>query len=460
MKEFSIAIPYSINEQLKDHLIIGNEQEEVAFAFWYPSYGKNRLTALIHSIEFPNADDRILQGNVIIQPSYFKRVCKMAMQKKCGIALLHSHPGTGWKGMSPDDLRAETKFAPSAETLTDIPFIGLTVAQDGAWSGRLWEYSERKNYYKRKWARSIRVSGERFEIHDCPYLPPKFTYSDNFKRTLTVWGKENHIKLSNLRIGIVGLGSVGSIVAETLARMGMQKITLIDFDKVKKHNLDRTLGATGNDIGKKKVKVIAQSIAKSATAEDFEITTVQYSLAHEKGYRAALDCDVLFSCVDRPRPRYILNHISYNHLIPVIDGGIQVRFDDKMGFIGAEWQVQTVAPGLPCLECLEAYSLFEVDLEINGLLDDPTYLKGLPKEYLNKKNNENIFPFSTNLASMEVFHLIALVTEISETINYGVQRYRFNNGIISNYENKKCREECCFPKGAATGDKDFIVFEK
>jgi hypothetical protein len=266
--------------------------------------------------------------------------------------------------------------------------------------------------------------------------------------------------LARLRIGIVGLGSVGSIVAETLARMGMQKITLIDFDKIEIHNLDRTLGATKKDIGKLKVNIISSSIKKSATAKRLNLRAIPVSIANEQGYRAALDCDLLFSCVDKPRARYILNHISYNHLIPVIDGGIQVRFDDNVKFGGAEWQVQTAFPGRPCLECLEAYTQFEVDLEINNLLEDPRYLKGLPKEYLKKKNNENIFPFSMSVASMEIFHFMVLISEIGETNNFGVQRYRFNNGFISNYENKKCKDECFFPKGVATGDRDYIVYDK
>jgi molybdopterin-synthase adenylyltransferase len=90
--------------------------------------------------------------------------------------------------------------------------------------------------------------------------PPKF--KEAFKRTVTVWGKENHSHLARLRVAVVGLGSVGSIVAETLARMGVEKIVLIDFDEVQEHNLDRLLGATFDDIGSLKTKVMERQLFK------------------------------------------------------------------------------------------------------------------------------------------------------------------------------------------------------
>jgi molybdopterin/thiamine biosynthesis adenylyltransferase len=170
-----------------------------------------------------------------------------------------------------------------------------------------------------------------------------------------VWSPESHAKLARLRIGIVGLGSVGALVAESLARMGCTRFTLIDFDRVEEQNLDRLVIATVADIGRLKVDVAEQRIRRVATAEQVEIHAIPFSVAEDEGYRAALDCDVIFSCVDRPRARHILNHFAYAHLVPVIDGGIGARFKGPR-FTGVDWQLQTVGPGRTCLECLGTYS--------------------------------------------------------------------------------------------------------
>jgi len=449
--EFSISIPEALNTALLSHLIRKDGQEDLCFALYAPSCGYGRHSVLVNEVILPVAHDRQIHGNVSFNEVYFKRACLQAMSKGMGVCFMHSHPYPGWQSMSQDDINAETKMAPTASSLTDFPLVGLTVGSDGIWSGRIWEFSD-SGESNMTWASIIKSVGRSVisSFNDKLLQPP--AYREQFKRTRTVYGTENHQSISRLRIGIVGLGSVGSIIAEMLARMGIQRFVLIDFDIIKEHNLDRQIGSTEEDIGKHKVAIAERVIRKSATSKNLDINIVIDTIASKKAYKAALDCDVLFSCVDRPLPRYILNHIAYAHLIPVIDGGIKVTFQDSE-FQTAEWQLQTATNGKACLQCLGVYQPSEVDLERSGKLDDPTYMEGLPNDH-HLKSNENIFPFSANLASMEIFQLIALLTKVGGA-EFGVQRFRYVHGMISNYDNKTCVADCPYVLGLATGDLFF-----
>lgn len=450
-KDFAISIPEGINEQLISHLIRKDGQEDLIFALWLPSEGNMRFSGLIHSLVFPEEGDRQIHGNVSFNTAYLIRVCKVAAEKGMGVCFIHSHPYPGWQGMSTDDVNAETKMAPTVYTFTDLPLIGMTVGNDGTWSGRIWN-SVGNGEFKIQWAYLIKSVGRKLVPHFNYKLVSKSVYREEFKRTRTVYGSDNHQKISKLTIGVVGLGSVGSFVAESLARMGIEKIVLIDFDKIKKHNLDRQLGALRTDVGTLKVDVSKRQIQSSSTASKLSVITVPYKLSDEKAYRAALDCDVIFSCVDRPLGRYILNHLAYSHLIPIIDGGIRVSFDDQKVFESADWQFQTVAPEKPCLQCLEAFNSADVSLEKSGMLDKPSYLDGLPDNHP-LKSNENVFPFSAHLASFEIFHLMALVTGIGDVNDFGVQRYRYKHGYLSSYHDRACKPKCTFKHLVATGDK-------
>lgn len=238
--------------------------------------------------------------------------------------------------------------------------------------------------------------------------------------------------------------------------MGCAEFVLIDFDRIERHNLDRLVFGSAADIGRFKVHVAKERIGSIGTSERVDVRAVEYSVAEEIGYRSALDCDVLFSCIDRPRARHILNHFAYAHLIPVIDGGILARFRNGV-FRGVDWLLQTVAPGRPCLECLGTYDSGDVSTEAAGKLDDPSYLDGLPADHRFKRN-ENVFPFSMNLASLEVMQLVALVTGAAGVFDFGVQRYRYLPGILEQLRTTNCEVGCDTSSQVAIGDKHFNLF--
>lgn len=80
---------------------------------------------------------------------------------------------------------------------------------------------------------------------------------DRFKKLI---GNESFDKIKNLHVMIVGLGGVGGYTLEALARCGIEKFTIIDFDKVDETNINRQIIANINTIGKYKVDLFEDRI--------------------------------------------------------------------------------------------------------------------------------------------------------------------------------------------------------
>ena len=186
------------------------------------------------------------------------------------------------------------------------------------------------------------------------------------------------------------------MLLKSLARMGVTDLVLIDHDKVELHNLDRLLNAGIEDIGTCKVHLAEKFVKRAATAQNFQVTSIAENLQSSISYDFALDCDLLFSCVDRPLAKDLLNHIAYAHCIPVIFGGVFMGNKSNGRLAQAVWTVSIIAPGTRCLRCDGQYSTSEVIMERDGSWDNP--------EYINARNdstavqrNQNVFPFSANL---------------------------------------------------------------
>jgi molybdopterin-synthase adenylyltransferase len=353
--ERSVAMTAEIDRRAREHLLRSDRQEDVCFGLWRGSRGQTRTTALIEHLILPRDGERNVHGNASFESIFLERAMSEAATSGAELVLLHSHPfGRGWQRMSRDDIAAEQGNAGAVFGATGLPFVGLTLAGDDAWSARFWQRTAPRSYPV-AWCASVRIVGESLKATFMDELAPVPKSSEQQTRTVSAWGEESQANLVRLRAGIIGAGSVGGMIAESLARTGFEDITVVDFDIVKKHNLDGLNYATGRDVGRLKVEVLADFLRQCATAESFRVTPVVAAVYEEEGYRAALDCDLLFACVDRPWGRYALNLIAYSHLIPVIDGGIRARTNRLGKLAAADWRAHTATVGRPCLQCLGQY---------------------------------------------------------------------------------------------------------
>ncbi len=446
---FSVAMTENMDNELAAHLDKGPHQEDLTFAFWRPSVGDVRFTAIINKVTLPRDGERILDGNVSFTGPYLERVLAEA-PNGAGVALLHSHLGPGWQGMSPDDVLAEqTRLAGPVAGRTELPILGLTRATDGEWSARFWLRVGRGRYERRECS-SVRVVGSRLRTSFHPDLDPPQIPPPSQVATVSVWGDAAQADIARTQVGIVGLGSVGSIVAESLARMGVASVVLIDHDKIEERNLDRALGATRDDIGLSKVVVSKRQFETSATAAEPDIRTVETNVLTPEGLDAILSCDVLFSCVDRPWPRFLLNAVSYSYLIPVIDGGIVAEVDAHGRPLHITWSVHTIGPGRKCLYCLGAQRRSDVSLDRDGLLDDPEYIKGLSRAEREQHARRNVFAFSLSVASHETLQFAGLVAGMPRVSGVGPQRYNAYPGSMEFSQTAPCSADCEFVQLTAT----------
>ncbi len=81
-----------------------------------------------------------------------------------------------------------------------------------------------------------------------------------FQRTALVLGENALERLEKVHICVVGLGGVGSYVAEALARSGIGQLTLVDDDTVNLTNCNRQLCALHSTLGMPKAEVVAARV--------------------------------------------------------------------------------------------------------------------------------------------------------------------------------------------------------
>lgn len=67
-------------------------------------------------------------------------------------------------------------------------------------------------------------------------------------------------ELANFRVGVLGIGGVGRVIAEGLARMGAGEIVAVDHDRLEESNLNRWIGGARRDIGRNKAELLKESL--------------------------------------------------------------------------------------------------------------------------------------------------------------------------------------------------------
>ena len=116
-----------------------------------------------------------------------------------------------------------------------------------------------------------------------------------FSRMELLIGAAAQQRLSRASVAVFGIGGVGSYAAEALARAGVGRLTLVDFDDICLTNINRQLHALDGTVGHPKVKVMAERCRAINPELQVEAVKAFYEAASSaellgRGYDYVLDC--------------------------------------------------------------------------------------------------------------------------------------------------------------------------
>ena len=119
-------------------------------------------------------------------------------------------------------------------------------------------------------------------------------------------GKELHRAFSSATVAVCGLGGLGSNIAIALARAGLGKLILIDFDRVDITNLHRQQ-YKADQIGMYKTVALAENLKEIAPYISLEIHTER--ITEENAVTLLQDADIICESFDDAECKAMLTNI-------------------------------------------------------------------------------------------------------------------------------------------------------
>ncbi|WHZ07075.1 MAG: hypothetical protein OJF59_000828 [Cytophagales bacterium] len=398
-----LVIPSKLLERLRRSLF-KDENESFAILIGRSIFKNGRLIRLIaREIIEPESDAYEIRTATRIQitPHFIAQIAQRSRRSGESLVFVHSHPFP-FNEFSKTDDEGEVVLANFFKQRTpNTVHAALLLTPEKSLARILGE---------RKYLSVIGVGSEFYLDRIQKQSEPNQIYD----RQVRAFGQEGQKIVESLRIGIVGLGGTGSVVAQQLAHLGVRDFLLIDPDVLEESNLNRVVGASRDDIGKDKVTITKELINR--INPEAKVETAKESVLRNSIAEFLLDTDFTFSCTDSHGSRAVLNQLAYQYLLPIIDMGVVIAVrGQKIENIAA--RTQLLAPDLACMVCGNLLNYEEVrrDLLSDFERKNDPYITGATEPA------PSVISLNSTVASMAITMFLNSVVGIPGTarlINY------------------------------------------
>lgn len=332
-----------------NHLFPGDLDEHGAVLLAGLSWADGHPTLLVREIHIAREGTDYVEGKIgyrALTPTFIHRLITRARDQRLVYLAAHNHASDREVAFSYIDLESHERGYPALLQITKGMPVGGMVLGRRSIEVDLWLPSGQRlgleeavvvgNTIHRLTPAPKRLLTQPMEAHD---------------RQLRMFGQAGQANLARCRVAIIGLGGIGSLLAEYLARLGVGHFCLVDSDRIEASNLSRIVGASMEDAESSETKVnVAHRVIHQANP-NARIHLITDDVAKESAAKAIVSCDYIFLAADSMRARLVVNAIVHQYLIPGVQLGSKIRADAGGALIEVMSANRPLRPGHGCLLC-------------------------------------------------------------------------------------------------------------
>jgi ThiF family protein len=334
---------------LYKHLFPGDNDEHGAVLLAGMSNASGRMSLHVREVHLAVDGVDYVAGKIgyrALTPKFIHRIITRARDERLVYLAVHNHFGDREVAFSSTDLDSHELGYPALLQISRGMPVGALVLARHAVSADIWMSKTARLEIED--AIVVGSALERLTPSPKKDLPAA---AQTYDRQRRMFGKLGQRELADCHVAILGLGGIGSLVAEYLAHLGVGHFTLVDSDVVEDSNLSRIVGATAADAHKRIAKVKVARRLIRAVHPKAQVVTIVGDIARELIAKQIVGCDYLFLAADSMRARLVVNAIVHQYLIPAVQLGSKIRIDEQGGLLEIMSANRPLRPGHLCLWC-------------------------------------------------------------------------------------------------------------
>jgi len=283
-------------------------------------------------------------GYRALSAEFVAKVSGYCAKNRLAYFAIHCHGGTSSVGFSDVDLASHQRSYPALLDITSGIPVGALVFAKNAVAGEIWT---RDGVHS---LGSLLVVGmnHRRLFPQPPPIPAEL--AEIYHRQSLIFGIKGQLILRGAKVAIIGMGGVGSLINEWLARVGVGEIVSVDYDKLEPSNRSRVVGSKwwhapafllnsrfavlkklGVRLSRYKVH-IGEQVAKDANPK-VKYEAIVGSVSQEAVALRIKDADFIFLAADSMESRLVFNALVHQFLIAGVEIGSKVSTDRSSGEI-------------------------------------------------------------------------------------------------------------------------------